>query len=174
MIWVVMAIGIIIAASAVIAIVGSMLPQKHSISRMAHFNRKPAEIWEIITNYADQVSWRTDLRRVERLPDRRGRQIWQETDKRGQALEFETVESVAPRRLVRRIANENLRFGGSWTYAIGEFGEVTALTITEDGEVNNPILRFLSRFVIGQTASIDEYLRALGKKLGVDVTITGV
>jgi hypothetical protein len=75
---------------------------------------------------------------------------------------------------VRRIADEGLAFGGSWTLEVAEYGEVTSLTVTEDGEIYNPVFRFVSRFITGQTATIDQYLRALGKKLGVEVTITGV
>ena len=35
------------------------------------------------------------------------------------------------------------------------------LTITEDGEVYNPFFRFMSRFVFGQTATLDEFVRNL-------------
>ncbi len=174
MVWIILVIAIAAAISAVVVTIGSTLPKKHHVSRRAHFNRSPVEIWEVITDYAGQASWRTDVRRVERLPDRNGRPVWRETDRRGQALEIETVESVAPHRLARRIANENLAFGGSWTYEIGEYGEVTSLTISEDGEVYNRVFRFMNRFIIGQTATLDAYLRALAKRLGVDVTITGV
>ena len=174
MIWVVVAIGIVIGGSALIVGIGALLPKRHSVSRMAHFNRSAQEIWKVITDFGDQASWRTDISRVERLSDRAGRPVWRETDRRGQSLEIETVESVAPRRLVRRIMNENLPFSGSWTMEVANFGEVTSLTITEDGEVRNPVFRFLSRFITGQTATIDQYLRSLASKLGVDVTITGV
>ena len=44
--------------------------------------------------------------------------------------------------------------------------------ITEDGEVYNPVFRFMSRFIIGHAATLDQYLTALGKRLGVDVNIT--
>ena len=174
MVWVLIAIGSVVAVSAVVVVIGAMLPKEHSVSRMAHYNRSPADIWEVITDYAGQVAWRSDLLRVERLPNRGGREVWQETDKRGQALDFETVESNSPRHLVRRIANENLQFGGAWTLDISDFGEVTSVTITENGEVYNPVFRFISRFIIGQTATIDGYLRDLGTKLGVDVDVTGV
>ena len=49
-------------------------------------------------------------------------------------------------------------------------GEGTLLTITERGEVYNPIFRFVSKFLMGQTKSMDEYLRALGRKFGEEVT----
>ena len=170
--WLVALLATLVAAGLIVLAMGSMLPREHHVSRRAHFNRPAAEIWGVITDYAGQTAWRADVRRVERLPNQHGRQVWRETDKRGQGLLMETVESDAPRRLVRRIVNENLAFGGGWTYEIGEYGEVTSLIITEDGEVYNPVFRFMSRFIIGHAASIDQYIRALGKKLGVEVNIT--
>jgi uncharacterized protein YndB with AHSA1/START domain len=172
--WVIAAIVIIVAVSALVLAVGSMLPKGHLVSRMAHFNRPPDEIWDTITAFGGQVSWRSDLLKTERLPNRGGREVWQETDRRGQTLTMETVESVPPRRLVRRIADENLGFGGSWTIQIAEFGEVTSLTITESGEIYNPVYRFVTRFITGYAATVDQYLRALAQKLGVDVNITSV
>ena len=43
--------------------------------------------------------------------------------------------------------------------------------ITEDGEVYNPIFRFVSRFVFGQTRMLDAYLRALGQATGQQIEI---
>ena len=54
---------------------------------------------------------------------------------------------------------------------ISEVGEVTSLSVNESGQIDNPIFRFMSRFIIGQRAAIDKYLAALGKRLGVEVTI---
>jgi hypothetical protein len=36
-----------------------------------------------------------------------------------------------------------------------------SLTITERGEVYNPFFRFVSRYVMGHTQSIDEFMAAL-------------
>jgi len=75
------------------------------------------------------------------------------------------TESIPPKRLVSRIADTNLPFGGSWTYEItDDIADRTVLTITEDGDVYNPIFRFASRFVMGQTATIDRYLADVEKK----------
>lgn len=46
----------------------------------------------------------------------------------------------------------------------------TQITITERGEVYNPIFRFMSRFVFSHHATIDAYLIALGKKVSESVT----
>ena len=71
-----------------------------------------------------------------------------------------------PRRMQVRIADTSLPFGGTWTYDLAQREGGTELTITERGEVYNPVFRFMSRFVFSQHATIDAYLRALGTKLG--------
>ncbi len=76
------------------------------------------------------------------------------------------MESSPPRRLVTRIADPKLPFGGTWTYEIVSLERACTLTITEDGEVYNPLFRFVSRFVIGHTATIDRYLKSVTQKLG--------
>jgi hypothetical protein len=43
--------------------------------------------------------------------------------------------------------------------------------ITEEGEVYNPVFRFISRFVIGQTRTIETYLRDLGTATGQQIEI---
>ena len=87
-------------------------------------------------------------------------------------LIFETAESTPPHRLVRRLADQRISFEHSWTLEIGEYGEVTSLTITENNEIHNPIFRFMTRVSIKRTGDIDRYIKSLGKKLGVEVTIT--
>jgi hypothetical protein len=65
---------------------------------------------------------------------------------------------VAPKRLVGRITDTSLPFRGSWTYVLQSEGTGTRLSITENGEVYNPIFRFMSRFVFGHTATMERYL----------------
>ena len=57
-----------------------------------------------------------------------------------------------------------------WTYELTPADSGTLLTITESGEVYNPIFRFISRFVIGHTGTMEGVLRALGTKHGETVT----
>lgn len=115
--------------------------------------------------YAGLSSWRAGLRNVKRLPDRSGLQSWLETTDSG-IIPFETTVLEPPRKLVVRIADPKLPFGGTWTYEIRATPEGSALRITENGEVYNPIFRFVSRFVLGYTGTIDAYLKSLAKKFG--------
>lgn len=153
---------------AVMAAAGSLLPRAHVASRRARF-RQPAEaIWNAITDFASFPTWRPEVRAIEQLPSRDGHVHYLERSKQGN-IAMEIMEAVRPERLVVRIADPRLPFGGSWTYQLSSESTETSLTITENGEVYNPIFRFLSRFVFGHQRSIDTYLRALGKRFGEDV-----
>ena len=70
-------------------------------------------------------------------------------------MNYEVVDAIPGRRLVTKIADRNLPYGGSWTYEILADGSGSMLSITEAGEVYNPIFRFVSKFVMGHTATID-------------------
>ena len=73
-------------------------------------------------------------------------------------MTYEIVQSQPPTLLKRAIDDKSLPFGGNWMWNIQPVGEGSSVTITEDGEVYNPIFRFVSRFVIGHTRGIDNYL----------------
>jgi hypothetical protein len=94
-----------------------------------------------------------------------------ETTRNGESVLYEVRDRVPPTSIKRRIASKNLPYAGTWTYSLHPEGENTIVQITEDGEVYNPIFRFVSRFIIGQTHSLDAYLRALGKATGQDIAI---
>jgi len=51
-------------------------------------------------------------------------------------------------------------------FQLQQGNDATTVRITEDGDVYNLFFRFVSRFVIGHTRTIDAYLRALGKATG--------
>ena len=85
---------------------------------------------------------------------------------------MEVIEFLPPRRFSLRIADPKLPFGGTWTYELRTADGGTLVTITENGEIGNPVMRFLSRFVFGQTSTMEGYLRALGRKYGETVTPT--
>jgi hypothetical protein len=101
---------------------------------------------------------------VEQLGGAHGRESWRETGKNGR-ITYEVVESQPPRRMVTRIADRGLPFGGSWTYELAPIDGGTRLSITERGEVYNPVYRFMSRYVIGHARTVEGYLRNLRRKL---------
>lgn len=143
--------------------VGALLPQKHHVSRTISLPQPVETVWSLIFG---PPMWRPDIRNYRELPPQNGHRMWLETDKHGQTITYEAMESTPPRRLVVRIADPKLPFGGTWTFDLLPKDKSCTLTITEDGEVYNPLFRFVSRFVIGHTATFDAYVNALRAELG--------
>jgi Polyketide cyclase / dehydrase and lipid transport len=146
-----------------IVVTGALLPQKHRVSRAVSLPHTAETVWSLISGHP---AWRPDVTNFQELPPHEGHRMWRETDKQKQTITYEAIESVPPRRLITKIADPTLPFGGTWTYEIVPAGTSCTLTITEDGEVYNPLFRFVSRFITGQTATLDGYLKALNAKLG--------
>ena len=163
--WIVgLVVGLVVLIGVVVG-VGALLPEKHRASESARFRVGAEQLWEVITNYGAYPTWRSGVSGVERLTDMNGHPVWKETDSHNEGIPYETVESVPNKRLVRRIADPNLPFGGAWEFSLEATPEGTTLTITENGEVYNPIFRFVSRFIIGHTKNIHGYLNDLQTKV---------
>lgn len=117
-------------------VIGGMLPQDHVATRTVSFRRSPEELWALINDPTVM-------------------------DARGQGMgKIETVESVPPRLLVRKVVGER-DYGGTWTCEIAPTAEGCTLTITENGYVYNRFFRFMSRYVIGHYRSIDGVMASL-------------
>jgi uncharacterized protein YndB with AHSA1/START domain len=170
--WALRALGIVVALIATVLLVGSLLPKQHTATRAARFRQPPEAVWSAITDYSKFPEWRKGVTRVEALPSANGKPSWREFDKYDHSLPFEIDESKPPRRLVTRIADPNLPFGGTWTYELTAQGDgTTVLRITENGEVRNVFFRFVSRFFMGYTKTMEDYLKALGEKFGEKTTV---
>lgn len=154
---VVLALGV-----AAVYVIGALLPQHHTVTREALLPAAPGRVFGVIADVARYPEWRSSAQRVEVLATDPVR--WREHDG-GDTITFEMVEREGARRLRVRIADPDLPFGGTWTYDVRAEGEGTRLTITEDGDVYNPIFRFVSRFVIGHTATLDTVLGDLRRHL---------
>jgi hypothetical protein len=161
-------LGSVVALLIIVVIIGAILPQEHRASRAATFNASPEKLFALITGPQD---WRPDLKSYERGRGADGQAFIRETNKRGEIVTYEIVAFLPPRRYAARIADKGLPYGGQWTYELEPRGSQTVLRITEDGEVYNPIFRFLSRFVIGHTRTIDNYLRALAAQTSDSIRI---
>jgi uncharacterized protein YndB with AHSA1/START domain len=166
--WVLIALGIVVVFVLVIVGVGYMLPVAHTAQRVVTLRAAPADVWATITDVAAYPSWRDGVESVEILAPTDAGQSWREKGKDGE-ITYAMTRADPPSRLVTRIADTGLPFGGEWDYQIVPDGTGSRVAITERGEVYNPLFRFVSRFVIGHTSTLDAYLRSLGKKFGETV-----
>jgi hypothetical protein len=162
--WLLMIAGVIAAVAIGIVLFGMTLPQNHVASRTARLSAPPETVWKLITNVSDYPTWRRNVDSVEQI-DTGTVKRWREISG-GDRMTYEARTSEAPLHFVSVIADKGLPFGGSWDYRLSPDGEGTRLTITENGEVYNPLFRFVSRYVMGHTATIDKYLEDLARKTG--------
>lgn len=161
---------IIILLIAIVFVGGALIPRKHTATRSAIYKLSPEQIYQIISDHASHPSWRSDLKSVEILAPRNGHVVFRENSSSGPIM-MEVTESAPPNRYITKIADDELAFGGTWTFQIEPAAGGARLRITEDGEVKNPIFRFMSKFVFGQTATMETYLKSLAKKAGHAISI---
>ena len=159
-------IGVLVGLALVVFAVGYSLPVKHRAQGEAALNAPPDSVFALITNVETFPTWRAGVKSAERLPPRDGKQRFREVSKNGTiSYLIETLDP--PRRMVTRIDDKSLPFGGSWTYEVTPVGSTqSTLRITEDGEIYNPVFRFVSRFIMGYDGTIREYLASAKRKLG--------
>jgi len=167
--WVLYIAGGLVLLGGLMAMIGALLPRDHHASRKARYRVAPDALYAVLMGPPD---WRTGVKSYGVLPEQDGRKRWWEQDTHGQKVTYELVEARPPERVVTRIADRGLPFGGTWTFEIAPVeGGGSELRIHEDGEVYNTIFRFMARFFFGYTSSIEGYLRDLGVKFDEAVTI---
>lgn len=153
-----------------VVVIGALLPRDHVAAVVARIAAPPDAVWAVVSDPAAFPTWRTDVQRVELLPPTPTGAAWRE-HAGGDAIAYAVEVSEPPRRLVTRITDAGLPFGGAWEWRIAPDGDgASRVTIVERGAVYNPIFRFVSRFVMGHTATMTAQLRALGRKFGAEAT----
>jgi Polyketide cyclase / dehydrase and lipid transport len=161
-------VGALAALILLMIVVGMLLPKTHTASRSAVFKSTPEQLFALIDG---PQTWRSNVKKYEPVSTSDGSRQWRETDDHGQTITYEAVERRAPTLLQTRIFTPGLPYSGTWTFNLEPMNGATLVRVTEQGEVYNPVFRFVSRFVIGQTRTIETYLGDLGKATGQKVQI---
>ncbi len=160
------AVAVVAAIGTVAWLIGRMLPKAHSVTRSAIVPAPPGRVWAVIADFANEAAWNTAIRESRRIEDRNGHEVWLTVDRRGGKLPLETLEAVPEKRLVRKIADPKLPYGGQWTITLAPEGTGTRVTVTEDGEVYNAFFRVISKFFMNQAGTLEAYLAGLTAHLG--------
>ena len=162
--WTLLILAGLAALIAIVAVVGLLLPKAHRASRTVVYNAPPAAVFAAITDFAKFPEWRSGVKAVEMLSSNDGKIRYREDGPHG-TITYKVEQHDPESRLVTRIADPSLPFGGTWTLEVKRVPEGAALTITEDGEIYNPIFRVLSKVVFSPYDTIDTYQADLKKRL---------
>ena len=155
--WIGGIVGTLALGLAAMALVGTAVERAHSATVTRVHPAAPEEVWARLAAVEEFPRWRTGVAGVE-VRERDGDRVvaWTETTGFG-PMPLRVVESDRPRLLVGRIDADDLGFGGTWTYRLEPEETGTRLSITEDGVIENPLFRFLSRFVFGYEKTLRAY-----------------
>jgi hypothetical protein len=162
--------GILIAVAAIaglvvlVALIGLALPKGHRASRTVTLAAEPAVLFGIVSDFLKYPQWRSDVKTVA-VDGAGGVGTVVHEDGSNGAIPYRVEVFEPPSRMVLRIADPSLPFGGTWTYEIRATGTGSELTLTEDGEVGNPIFRVMQKVFFSPYQTIDTYLANLEKKL---------
>ena len=168
--WILWTVVGLVGVVGLIAFVGWLLPVGHVASRSARFSQPPDAVYAAITDVRTYADWWGEVKGVEMLEPVNGKVRFRENMSTGPIV-FEVDEAVPSTRYVTRIAGDERAFGGTWTFELAPESGGTRLTITERGEVYNPIFRFMSHFIFSQTATMESFLRGLAKRFGESATV---
>lgn len=172
MFWASIIVSVFVLLVLIVVITGVALPESHSAAVAARYQQPPEKIFEAISNWREFPKWRGDLKSVKERIGENGRVSWIEIGRMGE-MPLEVHESDPPHKLVCKIASEKLPFGGTWTYQIEPSADGCTLTTTEDGEVYNPIFRFMARFLFGYSATLRAYHAAVSRKFAQACDLVG-
>ena len=154
----------------VVALIGSRLPRTHVASRSIVLRRSPQEVYKVVRDFESAPKWRKDVRHVE-IDVRAGGPVNFREDGADGSVNYALVKDVPGEMIVTRILDTDLGYSGQWTYTFAPESGGTRVTIREDGEVSNVIFRFMSHYMFGQTATMDQYLKSLASHFGEDAAI---
>jgi hypothetical protein len=155
----------LLVLAGIIALIGSRLPKAHVASRSILLRGSPQDVYTVVRDFDSAPKWRADVKRID-VDAQQGRPVYFREEGKNGTINYELVEDVPAQRMVTRIRDTDLGFSGQWTYSFVPENSGTRVTIREDGEVSNVLFRFMSRYVFGQTATIDSYLTSLAKHFG--------
>jgi hypothetical protein len=133
------AVGALALAAAVPTALGSFLPVDHIAVRSEWFALRPERLWQLA------------LAEVEAQNDGT----------------YTIARREEPHVLVTELAPGKKPFDGTWTYEFLPAASGTTLRITETGNVHPPFFRFVSRYVLGHTRSLDDFLAGLRARAAV-------
>ena len=154
-------VGLVLLAAGVLGVLGRFLPKVHTSSGSVDLNAPHEEVYALINDIGAFPDWCKEFTRMERLPDKDGKEQWRQFMGRNS---FTSVNELMepPRRVVRVVNDDNNLFCGTWNHVIEPTSPSTCrLTITEQGQVNSDIPRAMMHYIFGEDYTIKKFLKAV-------------
>lgn len=154
-------LALLLAITAVVA--GMLLPPGHVVTRSLTLSRTPEAVWRAITDSVLVRSWRSDLARLERLPDSAGHARWREHGTDGSDRVVTILDEVPPvhRVVVRDDGDAGVQL--RWDMVIERDPSGVRLRVTEHGTISRRWQRFVSQFTSAHAGLLERWMRQLAR-----------
>lgn len=156
--------GVIIALPACLWVLGHFLPQSHTVSVSQTFDATQEEVYQLVTDIKSYPFWRSNVTKVAFLKTDGEIREWREYYTDNDPLSFR-IHKPDSSLVFTEIIGDDLPFGGRWFFNLENRETGTGLTITEKGEVYNPLFRVISKYFMGHDTTIRRYLADLEREL---------
>ena len=161
--WLLIVGAVVVGLIVAVVVVGLLRPAGHVAQTQATYAQPPAVVWAALTDFERWPEWNPDVQSVEPLPDRNGHKAMNVIGSWGAAPTELTVVEPPTRLETSMDAGD---FSGRWRYELAPSpAGGTVLTVTEEGEVHNPLFRALMIFH-DNYATMTAFHHALARRLG--------
>lgn len=152
---------------------GYFLPPNHTSKTRAMLNRRPDQIFDLLTDFGKWPMWNKEASNAARMPDKNGHQVWLLGDHI-----LEIVQVVPPvngvGQIFTRLSDPKSPFQGTWTWLIEPIGGAATLTVIEEGTIKSPVWRFLAKYLFGHHATGKNLLFTIGNSIQQVITLEEV
>lgn len=153
--------GLLLSLLAVMALLGTSIPEKHSVSVETQIPAAPSDVWNTLTDKQKAQAINPELQAIKESTDLSECE-WLEvyTNQTELCFEFETIQE--PYELRKKIVSSEAPFQVQWSYNISEISpNMSLVKVTETGSIANPLIRFLAHNFIGLESFVQSHLDLL-------------
>lgn len=165
--WLLIAAGVVLSILVLLAGLGLSMPNVHAVQAAADYRTGIDEVYATLTDVEGWPEWHPSVEHLTPLDeDADGRPGWRVEGPDG-SMTVRLAGREPPTRFTT-LADGGM-FVGRWTYHLEPITGGTRLTVTEEARIDNPVIRGFTVF-LSQSGTIERMLRALGTRLGEQVT----
>lgn len=145
---------------------GALISPGHTTALTAVIPAERQAVWDLLDDVANYPEWNPIVKQTEMLDPVGGSRVWRETDPGGGTITFREIAVEPPASRIVEVYDDEAPYEARWDYSLEEENGNTRLTIMETGEIPNPFLRFVMRFIVGNDRFQRTYFESIAEHFG--------
>lgn len=150
---------------------GALISPGHTMALTAVIPAERQAVWDLLYNVEHYSEWNPIVKKTEMLDPVDGSRVWRETDPGGGTITFREISAEEPSSRTVEVYDDEAPYEARWEYSLEEKDGNTRLTIVETGEIPNPFLRFVMRFIVGNDRFQRTYFESIAEHFGEEPVV---